>query len=83
MEIVEDEVHLILECTMHDNLRQQYKSLFSVNSLLDGSGHSSITFRAPTKKRFYEAAEPVSYSKIHRQVFADEDKACAWIRWVP
>ena len=63
MEIVEDEVHLIFECPMYDNLRQHYKSLFNVFSLLDRSGHSSIIFSAPTKDAvFYGAAEPVSYS---------------------
>ena len=50
MEIVEDEVLLIFECPMYDNLRQHYKSLFSVFSLLDGSGHSSIIFSAPTEE---------------------------------
>ena len=50
MEIVEDEVHLIFECPMYDNLRQHHKSLLSVFSLLDGSGHSSIIFSAPTEE---------------------------------
>ena len=47
---VEDEVHFIFECPMYDNLRQNYKSLFSVFSLLDRSGHSSIIFSAPSKE---------------------------------
>ena len=50
MEIVEDEVHLIFECPMYDNLRQHYKSLFSVFSLIDRSGHSSIIFSATTEE---------------------------------
>ena len=50
MEIVEDEVHLIFECPMYDNLRQHYKSLFSVFSLSDRSGHSIIIFNASTKE---------------------------------
>ena len=53
MEIVEDEVHLIFECPTYDNLRQHYKSLFSVFSLLDGSGHSSIVFCAPTEETIH------------------------------
>ena len=35
---------------MDDNLRQHHKSLFSVFSLSDGSGHSSIIFSAPTEE---------------------------------
>ena len=31
---------------MYDNLRQHYKSLFSVFSLIDRSGHSNIIFSA-------------------------------------
>ena len=50
MEIVEDEVQLIFECPMYDNLRQRYKSLFSVFSLLDRSDHSSIILSAPTEE---------------------------------
>ena len=50
METVEDEVHLIFVCPMYDNLRQHYKSLFSVFSLLNRSGHSSIIFSALTEE---------------------------------
>ena len=52
MEIVEDEVHHIFECPMYDNLRQHYKSLFSVFLLIpvDRSGHSSIIFSATTEE---------------------------------
>ena len=48
--MVEDEVHLIFECRMYDNLRQHCKSLSSVFSILDRSGHSSIIYSAPTEE---------------------------------
>ena len=50
MAIVENEAHLIFECPIFDNLRQHCNSLFSVFSQLNGSGHSSIIFSAPTEE---------------------------------
>ena len=50
LEIGEAEVHLIFECPIYDELRQHYNSIFTVLSLLDVCGHSSITFSAPTEE---------------------------------
>ena len=50
MGIVEDEVHLIFECPFYHSLRQQYSSLFSDFSLVNGSGYSTIILSAKTEE---------------------------------
>ena len=50
MDIVEDEVHLIFECSLYHSLRQQYSSLFSDFSMANGSGLYTIILSANTEE---------------------------------